>query len=278
VARWAFAWRMVQERWHPERSRCPYCGSRFAQFLQRKWLLIQARKCVHCGLIYRWPTDAPAGTRDFYEQSYEGQQATDIPDADALSRLTEAGFRNTQYDKRGRAAFLERVVGNEGRFLDFGCSWGYSLFQYAQLGFAVTGFELDRQRARYGQERMGLDLRSDWDAFGQERFDVIFADHSLEHVPNPAEPLTKWRELAAEGAKLVVFVPNGSGRQARELGVKWGPLLGESHPIAFTIDWFARNLPRHGWLPRFYTPEGEPLRADDYLADQWEIALVATTD
>ena len=31
--------------------------------------------------------------------------------------------------------------------------------------------------------------------------------------------------------------------------------------MAFTIDWFARNLPRHGWVPSFYTPEGEPLAA-----------------
>lgn len=275
MARLAFAWRMIWERWLPERALCPYCGSRFYHFLQRKRLLIQARKCAYCGLIYRWPTDAPGGTRAFYEKAYDGQQATNVPDPKRVQELVSIDFRGTQYDKSERTNFLRRTVDGKGRLLDFGCSWGYSAYQYALAGFQVTGFELDRNRARFGREQLGLDLRSSWDDFGTERFDIILSDHSLEHVPNPDVPIERWSSVTKDGAKLVIFVPNGGGREARRKGVKWGPFVGEAHTVAFTINWFAQNLPRHRWSPSFYTSKGEPLWQPDYLADQNEIALVA---
>ena len=268
---------MLGARFDAQCHGCPYCESRYFHRLQRKWLLIEARQCMHCGLVYRWPLDVPGSTRAFYESAYEGQQATDLPSPDEVPALVERGFAGSDYDKSGRVAFLRHVGIEPGRLLDFGCAWGYSAHQYRSAGFEPVGFELDRTRAGFGRQHLGVDIRSEWDEFDRgEHYDVLLTDHSLEHLPRPGLVLQQFARHAGESARLVIFVPNCSSRDARRLGTGWGPFIGESHPIAFTSKWFARNLPRHGFEPAFYTPSGERLVGDDYLADQAEIALVAT--
>ena len=277
MARLSFAWRMARQRWSSDTSRCPYCDSRFAERLQRKWLIIEARRCIYCGLIFRWPTDPAAASREFYESDYEGQQATDIPEAAAAATMAANGFAGTAWDRGERVGFLERALGKAGgrALLDFGCSWGYATHQYQAAGWAAQGFELDRRRAAFGRTALGLAVTSDLGEHRSRKFDVILADHSLEHVPRLGDTLDAWVELAAADAALVIFVPNGSCHDARRLGTSWGPFIGEAHTVALTMEWFARNLPRHGFLPEFRSPNGTLLRAGEYLDDCAEICVVA---
>jgi SAM-dependent methyltransferase len=279
MARLSFAWRMLNARWSSRSALCPYCDSCFADRLQSKWLLIEARRCLHCGLIFRWPTDPAEPDRTFYEGEYEGQQATEVPDAASTAALAAKGFAGSQWDRADRIAFVQRALGDaNGRaLLDFGCSWGYATYQYKQAGWTARGFEIDRRRAAFGRAALGLDIASDLADYRGRTFDVIMADHSLEHVPRIADALQVWVDLAAAEATLVVFVPNGSCRDARRLGVGWGPFIGEAHTVAFTMDWFARNLPRHGFRAEFRRQNGAPLPAGEYLDDCAEICMVART-
>jgi SAM-dependent methyltransferase len=277
MARLAFALRMATQRWSSDSALCPYCDSCFAERLQRKWLLIEARRCLYCGLIFRWPTDPAEANRKFYENAYDGQQATDVPDAASVAAMASGGFGATAWDRVDRVRFLQKALGAAtGRtLLDFGCSWGYATQQYRVAGWDARGFELDRRRAAFGSGALGLEIKSNLGDYRARRFDVIVADHSLEHVPKVGDTLAVWTELAAPGGVFVVFVPNGSCRDARRRGVGWGPFIGESHTVAFTMDWFARNLPRHGFRAEFRSPSGDPLRNGEYLDDSAEICLVA---
>lgn len=279
MARLSFALRMVKQRWSGHSALCPYCDSRFADRLQRKWLLIEARRCSYCGLIFRWPTDPAECNRKFYEDSYEGQQATDVPDAAAAAAMASSSFSGTSWYRGDRICFIERTLGGAGgrTLLDFGCSWGYATQQYKAAGWSAHGFEIDRRRAEFGRKALGLDIKSDLEKYRGRQFDVIIADHSLEHVPKVGDTLDAWTKLAAPDAALVVFVPNGSCRDARRLGVGWGPFIGESHTVAFTMDWFAHNLPRHGFHAEFRRQDGVPLLEGEYLDDCAEICMVART-
>jgi SAM-dependent methyltransferase len=279
MSRAKFALRMLRARFDGERQLCPYCESRHFTLLQRKWLIMQARKCQYCGLIFRWPTDKGADNRAYYEQDYDAEYATTLPDLTALSEMTKNNFRHTRCDKSHRIQFLETVGLTSRSLLDFGCAWGYTAYQYQQAGYRVTGYEIDRNRALFGQQQLGLTLysrREDVENAGP--FDLILADHSLEHMPDPGEGLRLFTRVTRDQGHVVIFVPNGACVDARRrgVGVRGGPYIGEPHTVAFTPEWFIRNLPRHGFSPRFYTPQGERLRGDDYLADQPEIALVAT--
>jgi 2-polyprenyl-3-methyl-5-hydroxy-6-metoxy-1,4-benzoquinol methylase len=187
------------------------------------------------------------------------------------------GFAGTAWDRSERVRFLDRALGKPvGRtLLDFGCSWGYATHQYKAAGWTAQGFELDRRRAAFGRTALGLAVTSDLADHRSRKFDVILADHSLEHVPRLGDTLDAWVELAASGAALVVFVPNCSCHDARRLGTGWGPFIGEAHTVALTMEWFARNLPRHGFGPEFRSPDGTLLAAGEYLDDCAEICMVA---
>ena len=266
--------KMALARMRSGRDRCPYCESCLHYRLQRKWLLIEARKCAYCGLIFRYPTDLANQTNDFYENGYSGQQATDLPDAISLDQLRETNFAGSVYDKSQRVSFL-RSVREGGSVLDFGCAWGYSLPQLKQAGFTPVGFELARNRAEFGRRRLEVDIYSDWQSLRAHSsgFDLIYTDHALEHTPNLREPLDQFAELLKPSGQLVIFVPNGSSLLGRQLGVGWGPFIGESHTIAFTDRWYAENLPHHGFqIEQLFSTSGNRPSA---LPDGEELVCVA---
>lgn len=249
MARIQFAVRMLLSRYRENHQRCPYCESVLHYRLQRKLVLIEARKCAFCNLIFRYPTDSTQEAQVFYERSYFGQQATGLPSEEELARLRAKNFANTRNDKSHRIQFLQSVC-PRGRVLDFGCSWGYGVYQMERAGYQAVGYELARNRAEYGHQHLGVDIRSDWESLERDftqSFDLIYADHSLEHVTNLRRPLEKFSRLLRPGGLLVIFVPNGGSLIGRRLGVRWKALLGETHTIAFTDAWFAQNLPRHGF-------------------------------
>ena len=277
MARFAFAVEMLKARWSAQRSLCPYCESRLHRRLQRKKLLIEARKCEFCGLVFRWPCDDPDRARQFYEGAYEGQQATTLPASpEALEQLVEEQFRGTQFDRSHRVALVQSFLPT-GRLLDFGCSWGYSLVQWRAAGYDAVGFEAARDRARFGRERLGLDIRDDLGAFDAEpsaSFDVVYADHVFEHLPLLRRPVELFARLLKPGGVLLLFTPNGGGALARRLGTGWGPFIGESHTIALTAEWCNRNLPAHGFQSRCFAGAA-PQHPPDLL-DGEELVCQAT--
>ena len=220
MARFQFAIKMAAARLKSDRNRCPYCQSCLHQRLQRKWLLIEARKCAYCGLIFRYPTEGDEGAAAFYENGYEGQQATDLPDPGALDEFVSSGFAGSDFDKSHRVSLIKDIR-SDGRLFEFGCSWGYALHQFTSAGYETVGFELARNRAEFGRKSLGLDIRTSLDSLNgkdQSSFDVIYSDHALEHTTNLRAPLEKFSELLKPSGHLVIFVPNCGSLVARKLG------------------------------------------------------------
>ena len=100
-------------------------------------------------------------------------------------------------------------------FLDVGCGEGWALDYFQRQGWDVLGLDFSsfsleqfhpslRGRLRTGDLYDGLqELITE----GQ-RFDVLWLDHVLEHVLDPAELLRRCRALTRPGGVLLVDVPN----------------------------------------------------------------------
>lgn len=276
MARLQFAFRMLQSRFNPVFQSCPYCGSRDARTIGKKWILIEARECCYCHLIFRWPTDGSRMDKDYYMNDYDGNQATDIPSKQEVAKLKDSRFKGTAYDKSNRMKFVAPLLDKKKKdLLDFGCGWGYAAFQYACQGFNVTGFELDEQRAKIGRDLFGLNIVSDWKGLGAKKFDLIVCDHVLEHVYDLSGTLNHFRDCLNPGGVMILFVPNCSGIKAREQGVHWGPFIGESHKYAFTVSWMKLNLNRHGFRPVFLDENAKAYGGEEYLIDFDELHIIA---
>lgn len=203
---------------------------------------------------------------------------------DALRRLAEGTVRH--YDERAQAfwegtrehdvsqnvaALLRHIEGSAPfAILDFGCGPGRDLKTFASLGHAAVGLEGSARLAAMAREHSGCAvwqqdfLRLDLPA---ARFDGVFANASLFHVPTQALPRVLRELHAALKPRGVLFSSNPHGRN--EEGWSAGR-YGAWHDLAA----WRRHLQAAGFaeLEHYYRPTGLPRERQPWLASVWRRA------
>ncbi len=123
----------------------------------------------------------------------------------------EDGKRISAY--REKLRFL-KTVGASRRLLEIGCCTGMFLNEAHQEGFSVEGVEPGDEAREFAKQHYGLLLHAgaiEDKAFAAESFDVVFANHVLEHLMDPfhvSELVLRW--LRPNGLFLAE-VPNEFG-------------------------------------------------------------------
>lgn len=233
-----------------ERFRCPSCSSRKSEFVKRKLLVTALVRCLDCRLLYRVPTDDPGRNFDFYQNDYSVGFTTDLPDKEKLQALTAAKFAGTERSYAERITLLQALgVKPPSRVFEYGASWGYGAWQFADAGYSVVGFEISQPRARYAREMLNVSIHDKLEAVagggqGAQSFDVFFSSHVLEHVPSVAESIEWARRLIRPGGLFVAFTPNGSFERMRrrpEYHKQWGDVHGSMLDDEFYMNAFARE-------------------------------------
>jgi 2-polyprenyl-3-methyl-5-hydroxy-6-metoxy-1,4-benzoquinol methylase len=114
------------------------------------------------------------------------------------------------------------------RCLEIGPGTGADMWRLSQLGWTVTGIDLDPEAAEVARARSGCQV-----VVGailahrpEEPYGLIYGSHSIEHVPNLRETIVHLRSLLGPGGRLVVIVPNAMSLSSRVFGplsVVWEP-------------------------------------------------------
>jgi SAM-dependent methyltransferase len=215
--------------------------------LGTKYLILEVLKCRDCGLIFVWPREEPAESDTYYQKEYASPLVTELPNPTELAMLVESGFDKPGLDFSRKIETL-KTLRTSGKILDFGCSWGYGTYQLKLAGFDPIGFEISKQRARFGREKLQLRILDDIDvlrSLENEPFDIIFSNHVLEHLPNLRQTLDLFAHLLAKGGVMFHVLPNLAGDAGT--GDRLWRGLHRAHPIAPTREFFERNLPMHGF-------------------------------
>lgn len=154
------------------------------------------------------------------------------PTAEELARCYEATYGYDTHDlieaeKRRRAtALLDWASVESGRILDVGCMFGFLLNEARDRGLTTHGIELSPAAAAAAAAKGHDVFTGTIEAFAHERpglqFEAIFAQHVLEHVPDPRAFLDVARALLAPGGKLVLCVPNFEARLRKLARSGWG--------------------------------------------------------
>src|SRR5436305_6253200 len=111
---------------------------------------------------------------------------------------------------RSFTPFLDALgVRKHAIVLDYGCSWGYSLYQMKSGGFDVQGFEVSKPRAVYGRKNLDVDIQYNF-ANIRSNNDAVVCSHAIEHLPDLNEFLARVSSCLKQDGLLVVFCPNGS--------------------------------------------------------------------
>lgn len=235
---------------------CPFCLSEKTDLVARKNLILQLRKCQTCSLMFRWPKEAPSFSEKFYQESYqEVGHTTELPDQATLDTFVANNFAGSPKDFADQIGVLKTFL-PQGRVLDFGCSWGYGIYQLKQAGYDTFGFEISRPRAELGRRHLGveiLDRLEDLEHIPSQSVDGIFASHVLEHLLSLKEIFELFARILKPGGVAFIMVPNSGCKKARDMGVRWQAMINEKHTLALEGGFFEKNMPPFGFKVRAFS-------------------------
>ncbi|MBE7177805.1 MAG: methyltransferase domain-containing protein [Mucilaginibacter polytrichastri] len=229
------------------RRDCPYCGSRATQIIDRKFVVTRLLLCPECRLQFRHP-HARRFSSVYYNLFYKQHGiTTGLPTDSTLAELKKNHFSGT-----GRNIHLINQLftglgfSPDGKFLlDYGCSWGYMTWQFAQCGMQVQGYEIAKNRAAFGQAKLHIPIVSSAGDIGSD-FDIIFSSHVIEHLSDIREFTDLTLPKLKPGGYLIILCPNGSSDFRTKSPMGFHRFWGEVHPNLISdmfFEYVFRNYP-----------------------------------
>jgi SAM-dependent methyltransferase len=168
-------------------------------------------------------------------------------------------------------AFLRAMGGVRGtktlRILDLGCGPGRDLLHFKELGHEAIGLDGSARFVEMARELTGSEvLHQDFLALslGERRFDGIFANASLFHVPTSELPrvLRELHDALEPRGVLFASNPHGDDQEgfSRE---RYGAFL--------TLETWRAYVTAAGFaeIEHYYRPEGRPRSEQPWLATVW---------
>jgi SAM-dependent methyltransferase len=151
--------------------------------------------------------------------------------------------------------------------LDFGCGPGRDLLFFRSLGHTAVGLDGSARFVEMAREDTGCEvlhqdfLRLDLPA---GRFNGIFANASLFHVPSRALPrvLRALRDALSPRGALFCSNPHGDDREG------WS---GDRYGCFWTLETWRSHVTAAGFeeLGHYYRPAGRPRAQQPWLATVW---------
>jgi len=217
--------------------RCPVCGSKECKVTGRDRFIedTEYARCLDCksgfaarslsslGKVY----DAFHGTDDYASEKFFDNEMRHI------LRLSPWYLKRLSRFKKS------------GRLLDIGCGRGQFIYKASQTGnWQCVGLDVSKNAAEYAKKYFGLDLivsEFSPEIFGEQKFDVIYMRHLVEHIENPHQFLAQVKKVCAPGAVLAVHLPNESSwtnsfkRICYRFGINkdFGSLRFPYHPVGY---------------------------------------------
>lgn len=220
------------------------CGETRARKTVR-FALTGARTVVRCAGCGQCRTDPPP---------YDEHGAGDVyGEREETLKFVSAEGRDEEHRSYVRLLHEELAKVRHGkRLLDFGCGPGYMLKYWLDHGYDARGCELNPHLADFAEQRApGRILRGTLDEIraAGHVFDVIFANHVLEHIPDPAAMLRTWGSLLAPDGVVLIAVPNIDSLNTYVLGPIWPGLQLNTHLWHFAPRTLGSVLTRAGFTP-----------------------------
>lgn len=165
------------------------------------------------------------------------------------------------------AALLRHLPDRPLTILDLGCGPGRDLASFRDLGHTAVGLDGAEAFVRMARAHTGLEvLHQDFLALDlpPARFDGVFANASLFHVPSQELPRVLGQLAATLRAQGVLFSsnPRGSNREG------WS---GDRYGCYLDLPTWRRQLTAAGFteLEHYYRPPGRPRNQQPWLASVW---------
>ena len=162
-----------------------------------------------------------------------------------LHRFSLLGlYRERQRYKR---MYLDDIV--HGSLLEVGCGNGKRLNRLRDLGWKVTGQEIDPAAYEFVTHNLGIFvyLGSLESLNISEQYDVILMSHVIEHVYDPAALLASCFRLLKQDGLIILLTPNVDSYGHRKFRAGWRGLEPPRHLHLFTSKTLTRLMQKSGF-------------------------------
>jgi SAM-dependent methyltransferase len=185
-------------------------------------------------------------------------------------RLAKAFWDGTRdHDvSQNYAALLDAIEANPPySILDLGCGPGRDLRYFRSLGHEAVGLDGSKEFVIMARSYSGCEvLHQDFlrMALPENRFDGVFANASLFHVPSQELPrvLLELAKTLKSGGVLFCSNPRGNNEEG---------FSGDRYSCFFDLDTWRNYLSGTGFveLQHYYRPPGLPRHQQPWLATVW---------
>lgn len=181
-------------------------------------------------------------------------------------------FRNI-FQKRFN--ILKRFVKKGGKVLDIGCSNGVFLDLFKENGFETWGVEPSKN-GLIAKEKGHNIIASYFDKakLSKNYFDVVVANHTLEHVDNPNLFLRKVNQILKNDGIVFIDVPNAGGIGSKLLGKKWPYLLPKEHVSQFTKESLSHVFTQAGFKVIYFESRTGIFEYASPLLHLWQSLII----
>lgn len=132
----------------------------------------------------------------------------------------------------------------KGKLLDVGCGSGNMLSVAKQLGWEVTGLEIDTNAVKAARLRGLSVIEGGYQKLEQlaGAFDCIICSHVLEHVHHPLELMGLLSNALKPHGVLLISYPNAKSHIKSEFGINWRGLEAPRHISIPSLGWMIKKL------------------------------------
>ena len=188
----------MPEKFDKKYDTCPICRSAAIHHYHTDYRENNIYKCNHCGVQFMNPVYSDAYLEEYYAGyiSPEYTQAT----IDAQHEVCKQNF-----------AAIHRFMPDKGEMLDFGLGNGTYALYARELGWQVSGYDVDCATTEQLTKKMAMDIRcGDFDKldWGDKKFDLIYAHHVVEHLKDPLTRLKSFHAIMQPDSYIYIGVPN----------------------------------------------------------------------
>lgn len=189
-------------------------------------------RCNRCGLTQLDPLPSPEELAHLYADGYFEGVGGEVGYEEYAKQEREymATFDN---DVRRISEFV-----SSGTLLDVGCGFGYFVRRALEGGFDAYGVDLSAEgiceASKHAAGRFFRGTPVNVEQLSGRRFDVIFASHLIEHIPEPASFVADLVSRLEVGGILVFVTPNIESLLAKVSGPRWVSFKIPEHVAYYT--------------------------------------------
>ncbi len=137
----------------------------------------------------------------------------------------------------------------KGNVLEIGSSLGFMLETLNKMRFNAEGIEPSTDAVKFSRKK-GLKVHSGYfenASIRNSSFDIIIANHVLEHIKSTGVFLTKANKVLKKNGLIVIALPNFDSLEAQLFKSKWRFLMPDEHYYQFTPETLSKLLENNGF-------------------------------